>query len=180
MKTKLFTYSALCLAALGAGQCWANDPIDDEPLQLEISMPAEWLALDDAMLDTLRGGFDMGNGLKVSFGFMRSIAINGEQVSRTSFHFTDLQNITPDQARVASEAMAQAGVVQVGRNNVVSPADAAQNALSAVSIVQNSLNNQHISALTEINTTVNSMGLIKSMNARSSMQEALLGSLNVR
>ena len=180
MQTNLFTYSALWLAVLGTGQCWANDQTNDEPLQLEISMPTEWVALDDALLDTLRGGFDIGNGLKVSFGFMRSIAVNGEQVSRTSFHFPDLKSITPDQARVASESMAQAGVVQLGRNNVVNPTDAAQPALSAVSIVQNSLNNQHISALTQINTTVNSMGLIKSMNALSSMQEALLGSLNVR
>ena len=187
MKNHVVQWSAVCLMVLGAAHSWSTEVrdeallTDESPLQLNLEVPAQWLALDDAALDALRGGFDIGNGLRVSFGFMRSIAINGEQVSQTSFHFPDLQNITPDQARIAGEAMSQAGVIQVGRHNVVAASDAiAQSALSGATIVQNSLNNQHISSLTEINTAVNSMGLIKSMNAQSALQEALLGSLNVR
>ena len=190
MKHDIVKWSFVSFIMMGAGHGFAsNQPLAGEALQ-DISVESDWIALSDELLDSLRGGFDLGAGLKVSFGFMRSIAINGEQVSRISFNFPDLKNITPDQARFAGEAMAQAGVVQVGRGNVVLDSDSGssgvrelagtQAAMGGATIIQNSLNNQQISTLTEINTAVNSLGMIKSMNARSTLQEALLGSLNVR
>ncbi len=162
MRHLVCQYSAACLMVLVSSQSIALNVVS----MPDTALAQDWVALDDPLLDTLRGGFDMGNGLRVSFGVMRSIAINGEQVSRTSFHVSDLKSITPDQARSASNAIGQVSLVQPE--------------MSGASIVQNSLNNQHISSLTEINTTVNSMGLIKTMNASSTLQDALLGSVGVR
>lgn len=162
MRHLMCQYSAACLMVLGAGHSAATNIVTES----QRAVPHDWVALDDPLLDTFRGGFDMGNGLRVSFGVMRSIAINGEQVSRTSFNFPDLKTITPAQARAAGSAMEQVRIVQPE--------------MSGASFVQNSLNNQRISTLTEINTAVNSMGLIKTMNARSTLQDALLGSVGVR
>jgi hypothetical protein len=117
-------------------------------------------AVDDAVLDQLRGGYSWGEGLRVSFGLVRTVAINGEQVHRSSFHVSDVT-----------------GMVQSGANNVVAALD---NSPMTGFVVQNSLNNQQISTLTEVNTAVNSMGLMKSLNASQVMQEALLGGLRVR
>ena len=187
MKNCAFKWTVLFLAVLGAGRGFA---VAEPAAEQVVADSPQWVALDDPVLDTMRGGFDMGSGLKVSFGFVRTVAINGDMVSRTSFNFPDLKAITPDQARMAGDAIAQGGVVQNGRNNVVvasdnalassNAAEAAQPALAAASIVQNSLNNQHISTLTQINTGVNSMGIIKSMNAQSVLKDALLGGLGVR
>ena len=187
MKKSVFKWAAVGLVVLGMGKSFGSGQLDAESAA---DAQLEWVALEDTLLDTMRGGFDMGSGLKVSFGFVRTVAINGDMVSRTSFNFPDLKAITPDQARMAGDAIAQGGVVQNGRNNVVvasdnalasaNAAEAAQPALAAASIVQNSLNNQHISTLTQINTGVNSMGIIKSMNAQSVLKDALLGGLGVR
>ena len=191
MKTNIFKWVALGLVVVGVGKSFGSDPSTAEPVAAEpiASETQPWVALNDPLLDTLRGGFDFGNGLRVSFGFVRTVAINGDLVRRTSFNFPDLKSITPDQARSAGEALAQAGVVQNGRNNVVVSNDTAalakvsvatEPAVAAATIVQNSLNNQRISSLTEINTAVNSMGMIKNMNAQLALKEALLGTLGVR
>ena len=186
MKNCAFKWTVLFLAVLGAGRGFA---VAEPAAEQVVADSPQWVALDDPVLDTMRGGFDMGSGLKVSFGFVRTVAINGDMVRRTSFNFPDLKAITPDQARMAGEAMAQGGVVQNGRNNVVVASDNAvvstnaakvEPTMAAASIVQNSLNNQHISTLTQINTGVNSMGMIKSMNAQSILKDALLGGLGVR
>jgi hypothetical protein len=73
----------------------------------------------DAQLDTLRGGFDFGGGLAVSLGFVRSITINGGLVSQIHFTLPDLSHITVDQAKMVSDALAQAHIIQNGLGNSV-------------------------------------------------------------
>ena len=46
-------------------------------------------------------------------------------------------------------------------------------------MIQNSLNNQNIQTLTVINTGVNSLSLLKTLNTQVVLKEALLGALGV-
>ena len=140
--------------------------------------PSEWKAASDEKLDTLRGGFDTGNGMTVSFGVVRTVSINGDVVNRTSFNLPDVSKITPDQARMASSAMAQTNVVQNGTGNLV--ADTVRSQSSGATLIQNSLSNQTIQTLTVINAGVNSLGLFKAINLQGVLKDALFGSFNSR
>lgn len=148
--------------------------------------PENWVAVSNEKLDQLRGGFDMGRGLTVSFGFIRTVMINGDLVTKSSFNIPDIAKITPDEAKITAAAMAQAGVVvQNGPGNrVESPAGngitpSTPLPLPTSTIVQNSLNNQNIQTLTVINTGVNSLSLLKTINTQIVLKDALLGALSV-
>jgi hypothetical protein len=139
--------SAVCLAGvlLAANVSWAQDTLH---------WP-EVAVLHDDTLDQLRGGFDGGTGLKIAFGWVRTVAINGETVHQARFTMPDTSQIGAEQAGIWAEAAT---------------------ALPAT-VVQNSLSNQQISTLTEINATVNSLGLMKSLNASGVLRESLLDSM---
>ncbi len=161
----------LCLgcALAATTPSWASSPENTVPLAPMVLQQV--LAVDDATLETLRGGFEWGQGLRVSFGVVRTVAINGETVHSTRFQVPNIGPQSTERLQLPSH------IVQNGSNNVALLSEGVQ---AATTIVQNSLSNQHISTLTEINTVVNSLSLIQSLNARTTMQEALLGGLAVR
>ncbi|WP_431227903.1 hypothetical protein [Burkholderia contaminans] len=131
------------------------------------------IALGDARLDAMRGGFDMPSGLKISFGVSRVAFVNGTLVTTTSFNIPDISHITAQQAQALAAANAGA-LIQVGAGNAAQPA-----ALPALTgaVIQNTLNNQQIQALTTINTTVNTLATFKNLNVMSTLNHALLGAL---
>lgn len=137
-----------------------------------------WVAVSDEALGAQRGGFEVANDLRVSFGMVRTVTLNGDLVNATSFNLPDVSRITPEQARLASNAMAEAGLVQVGGGNRVPVGALAQ--VPSGTIIQNSLNNQNIQTMTVINTGVNSQALFKAINIQSVLNDALLGPLTVR
>ncbi|MEN2469087.1 hypothetical protein [Burkholderia sp. GS2Y] len=140
----------------------------------ERSWPAAGaIALSDARLDAMRGGFDMPSGLKVSFGVSRVAFVNGNLVASTSFNIPDISHITAQQAQALAAANA-GGLIQVGAGNTAQPA-----ALPALTgaVIQNTLNNQQIQAMTTINTTVNTLSMFKNLNVMSTLSHALLGAL---
>jgi hypothetical protein len=139
----------------------------------------DWHAVSDEQLDSLRGGFDTGQGLTVSFGIIRSVTINGDLVNQTSFNLPDVTKITPDQARLASAAISQAGIVQNGLGNTLDPSIKSQLPTGSL-VVQNTLSDQNIQTLTVINAGVNSLGLLKSINSQATLKDALLAPLGVR
>lgn len=212
-------------------------------------VPAAWQAVSDAQLDTLRGGFEIKPNLSVSFGFMRSVTINGDLVSEISFHLPDLSSITADQARMVSDALTKANIIQNGIGNRVgaslagsalpavtapastpAPASVAPGASqptvvgaatgaapasasmplatsapsvpaaqvapalptsvslvpmapmvpAAVTVVQNTLDNQAIKSMTVIDAGVNSLGLLRSINVQAVLKDALMGAIGVR
>ena len=140
--------------------------------------PGEWKAVSDDKLDTLRGGFEAGNGMTVSFGLVRTVTINGDVVNRTSFNLPDVSKISAEQARIVSAAIAETSVVQNGSGNVVS--ESVRSQLTGGTLIQNSLNNQTIQTLTVINAGVNSLGLFKSLNLQNALKDSLFGSLGSR
>ncbi|EIM94491.1 lipoprotein [Paraburkholderia hospita] len=134
------------------------------------------VAISEEKLDTMRGGFDVANGLKVSFGVSRMAVVNGNLVTQTSFNIPDLSNMTTQQAQ--SLAAANIGsLLQNGGGNI-----AQQGSVQGLSgaVIQNTLSNQNIQALTTINASVNSLGLFKSMNLGATLNNALMNSVRPR
>jgi hypothetical protein len=109
-------------------------------------------AVDEARLDGVRGGFDAGNGLQVSFGIDRAVYVNGTLVTTTNFN-----------------------VVQIGGGNTVTTNAMSQAALAQV--VQNSLDGQKIQGVTVINASANSLSVLRSMNLQSTLRGAAIDSL---
>jgi len=139
-----------------------------------------WAAAGDDRLEALRGGFEINTGLSVSFGFVRTISINGDLVSQTRFNLPDLSRITEDQAKAVSAALSGATIVQNGSGNTVGTNATSPIHLQPITVIQNSLNGQTIQSLTTVNAGVNSLGIFKSINAQSSLRDALLGAIAVR
>jgi hypothetical protein len=147
---------------------------DDDRLQLA----AEWQAVSLLYLDEMRGGFDTGTQLKISFGIERAVYINGNLLTTTNFYIPDVGAITNEQARMLSSVLGTVNLIQNGPGNTFDPGSLSQSA--AVTVIQNTLNDQIIKALTTINATANSLELLKDINLHSVLQEALNNSLNSR
>lgn len=122
-------------------------------------------------LGELRGGFEMPNGLRMSFGIERVVMINGVLQSTTSLRVDELGNLVGGKA--AGEAIAVGNtlaVIQSGPNNVVtSPLPGT----TLATVVQNSLNDQKIQSVTTINATINSAEVMRQVRMQQSLQEAL-------
>ncbi len=139
---------------------------------------AIWMAVGDRQLDELRGGFDAGAGLMVSFGITRAVYINGELITQTTLNFGRISELTPAQAAQLNRQMATLNLVQTGPGNVVDPAVAAS--ANGGTIIQNTLNNQHIVNQTVINASSNALGMVKSMNMQGTLADALARAASAR
>ena len=164
-----------CLLLLAGSTCLGIGLAAEER---QAFRPDEWVAVSDQQLDAQRGGFDPGSGLAVSFGIIRTVMVNGDLVSKTSFNLPDVTQITPEQARIASAAIADSGLVQIGPNNFVDAG--VRSGLATGTLIQNSLNDQQIQTLTIINTGVNSLALLKALNTQTVLNDALLGAVGSR
>ena len=136
---------------------------------------AQWTPVSEARLDAARGGFDLGAGLIASLGLDRVVYVNGALVTSTHLQIPDVAQITPAQASALSAAINTAAVVQVGPGNTVDPAALGQNA--AATVVQNTLDNQRIAAMTTLNVSVNTLSAFRSLNLGQSLQAALANPL---
>lgn len=132
---------------------------------------AEAPAVDENRLDKLRGGFETPSGLRVSFGIERAVYVNGVLSSVTSVNLADLGNMT---GRGLPEGSTLA-VIQNGPNNAFIASGLNNNALATV--IQNSLDNQNIRAVTTINASVNSVEMLRSTQMNSSMRDMMVQSL---
>jgi alpha/beta superfamily hydrolase len=136
---------------------------------------ALWTAVDDSTLDAMRGGFDFGAGLMVSFGIERAVTINGVLVTSTTINVGDLTRVTPEQAAQVNRQAAAMNLVQNGPGNTVTLSGSELSAPGT--IIQNTLNNQHIQSQTVINASSNALGLMKTLNTLTSLREALSNSV---
>ncbi|MGJ7543896.1 hypothetical protein [Variovorax sp. LT1R16] len=130
-----------------------------------------WMTVGDTTLETMRGGFDLGGGLMVSFGISRAITVNGVLLAATTFNVPDIARITPVQAAALERQMNSVNLVQVGPNNSVASATSLP---TAATVVQNTLDNQTIQTRTLIDATTNAMSLAKSINAAGVLRDALI------
>lgn len=86
---------------------------------------ASWKPVAQERLDDLRGGFDVGAGLQVSFGIERAVFINGALVVATSLTIPDVSRITAAQASQLAVALGVAAGAGAGAGAAVSSALAA-------------------------------------------------------
>jgi hypothetical protein len=127
-----------------------------------------WQPVSNADLDELRGGFDAGAGLRISFGVEREGYVNGKLISSTSFNIAEA-------LRTAAGSMTALPATVI-RNGVPAIAQARPVGL----LIQNSLDLQDIRSLTVINATTNSLDLVKSLQLQSALADALVHSLGRR
>lgn len=135
-------------------------------------------ALDDDSLDEVRGGFEVqGSGLRFSFGIERALYINGELVATTVLTPVDQQAISGG-ARTEILANGSLSVVQNGPGNGLGNGVSARIGRDmSATIIQNSLNDQHIQNVTTINAAINSMQVLRALNLQSSVREGIVSSL---
>jgi len=154
----------LALSLWACGAALAERPLPPEPAG------ATWFAVSDRTLDRQRGGFDLGGGLVATFGIMRSVYINGELVTQTSLNLGQLSALTPEQAGRLGQQMAALNLVQNGPGNSVG----ANVGGSYGTVIQNTLNNQAIRSETVIDVGSNGMGLMRQLNAGTTLHDSLM------
>jgi len=71
-------------------------------------------------LASIRGGFDLGDGLEVSFGIQRAVYVDGNLVTYLNVSIPDIAHITAQQATSLAEALGTIDV-QVGSGNTFTP-----------------------------------------------------------
>jgi hypothetical protein len=192
---KLQRHLACLSLLLGSGVAWASVPSDEGPgpagpaavqsvptaaAPSGSDLPSGWLEIkvSDARLDEMRGGFDVASGLEVAFGIERMVFVNGELVATTNFNIPNVAQITSSQAQMLASALGTTTLVQNGPGNSFQPS--AGQASGAATIVQNTLNNQDIKALTTINATVNTLGAYKALNLQSTLDRAIANAVGTR
>lgn len=160
--------SVLCLSLL-AGACAAPALADGlaDPVQRHNET---WLAVSDSTLDSLRGGFDPGNGLMVTFGISRATYVNGDLVTQTTLNFGQLNNLSAAQAAQLSKQMAAINLIQIGPGNSFAP----QQAGTSGTVIQNTLDNQHIVNQTVIDASSNALGMIKNLNTQAPVTDGVM------
>src|SRR3546814_15684065 len=82
----------------------------------------DWVPVDPALLDDLRGGFQLPSGLLVSFGIARVAWVNGELVSYLPVDIPDVARMTPAEAEALSRP-APTQLVHTGPGHVFHGAD---------------------------------------------------------
>lgn len=168
----------MCMACTWAGAAHAGSPA--LPDAVATSAPAGEVTgwgkpASDHQLAVVRGGFDAGSGLVVSFGIERAVYVNGDLVTSTRLDIPNIGQMSAEQAGALAAATSTVSIVQNGPGNTFDPA--ALTRTTAGTVVQNSLDNQNIQTLTTLNTTVNTLDLFKSLNLQSTLQSALVNSL---
>jgi hypothetical protein len=158
-------------AALGALGCAALTHAQSVPSP---SLPAHQVAgfgfpVSNARLDTVRGGFDLGNGLEASFGIERAVYVDGELVSYTSINIPDIAHITTQQAVALASALGTVNV-QIGPGNAFNPSSMGQ--AVGTTVIQNTLNNQTIRNLTTLNVAVNTLNAFRDDALQQALQNA--------
>ena len=150
------------LAALGAAAASAED----------FAQGARPVA--PAALDEVRGGFELPEGLRASLTLERTAHLNGELVAHLAVEIPDIANMTVEQATALADASGLL-VIQNGPNNLFN-----SNLGPATTVIQNTLNDQHLVALTTISVEVNSLGAFREMNFQDGLGQMLGGVTGVR
>jgi len=176
---------ALCVAVAGAQAATLPDDVAEVANVAALAGAPEgaeagemWLAVSHRELDTLRGGFNLGDGLMVSFGISRVAYINEQLVASTTLQFGDITRLSAQQAaRLGQQLMLQPQIVQNGPGNAVQ-AGAVTSPLATV--VQNTLSDQLVRTQTVINVSSNGLSALRNMNLQATIQSALTNALGRR
>jgi hypothetical protein len=161
-------------------------------------------AVPDAQLDTIRGGFDFGNNLVASFALQRTVLINGMEAMQTTVSVPNIANITAQQAaqlqnalqttviNVGSNTLSTPQTTNAAQANATAQSAASVPAISVQApaaasasvnlpasvtpglIIQNTLDNQAITATTTIDASVNSARMLQNMRISEAVNDAVV------
>jgi hypothetical protein len=110
------------------------------------------------------------HGMSVNVGIQREVYINGELVSTTTLTLSDLTRLLAGGAPNAALSGDGSVLVQTGTGNThVMPLDSS----SFSTVIQNTLNNQVIRGVTQINADVSNLELLRGMSVTSSAAEMI-------
>lgn len=123
------------------------------------------------VLASMRGAYDSASGVRISFGIERAVYIDGALVTSTSLNIADAGRMTGEQADMLGAAGDAVQVVQSGTGNVASLGTAAP--FAAATVIQNTLNNRHISITTTIDAATDGLRLLKDLNLGMALRDAL-------
>jgi hypothetical protein len=129
----------------------------------------------EAELDQVRGGFAIPGQLHASLQLERVVAANGEVIAHLAADIPDIARITASQA----ESLALAAgtlVIQGGPNNAFSLMELGP----AATVIQNTLNDQHLVAVTTLNVEVNSLAAFREMAFQDGLRDGLGAITGVR
>lgn len=135
------------------------------------ALDGSWVPVPASLLERQRGGFTGLRGLQLSFGIERLVTINGKVVAHTHFEVRDIATLSVAQARQTSATLSALDLVQNGGDNMV--LGALGDGMLPGTIIQNTLNDQRIVSQTIINTSVNSVDLLKTLNFQGSLGDAI-------
>ena len=145
-------------------------PVSGTALADPMALFSEANAVDSSVLEEARGGFQV-EGLLVTLGIERMVSINGDVVDRSQIQLGDIGKLIQGNGLVSSEALGELRLVQ---NGVASALRGdAHTSLLGGTIIQNSLNDQMISAQTTLNATVNTAGMLRALNFAEGLNNAL-------
>lgn len=119
-------------------------------------------------LDTVRGGFDLGDGLEASLGIERAVYVDGNLVTYVSVTVPDLAHVTAQQATALASVLSTVNV-QNGPGNSFSPSSGNT---TAATVIQNTLNNQTIRNMTTLNVAVNTLNAFRDAGLQQALQAA--------
>jgi hypothetical protein len=126
--------------------------------------------LEESALNELRGGFETGSGLRISFGIERVVWINGQMTAQTSLNLISQSGRFP--AEAIDPSRINLGVIALGPQNFAQ----LQAGEVVGTLIQNSLDGQQIRNVTTLNATVNSASLLKAERLHQSLRDAMVGS----
>ena len=131
---------------------------------------ANELIADNGQLDQMRGGFSIGDGLDISFGFTQTGSINGVEQYNNHFSIDSLGSGFGD----VDMSNMNSVVIQNGTGNFVSPDVLDSFADSFGSVIQNTLDDQVISTTTIYDISLQNVpGALQGLSG----EQALLDSL---
>ena len=155
MRGRIFLVGVGCVA-LGA----CSMACADEPLFTKSA------AIADSELDEVRGGFE--TALHVSLTLERTAYLNGELLVSRSVSIPDIGNMTTEQADALAAATGTL-LIQNGPHNAFNVADLGP----ASTVIQNTLNDQHLVTLTTLSVEVNSLSAFRELHFQGGLQDAL-------
>jgi hypothetical protein len=131
-------------------------------------------AVPNARLDTVRGGFDLGGGMEVSFGIERAVYIDGNLVTYTNVNIPDVARMTTAQAMSLASALSTINVVNGPGNTFNS---SSLGSTTGGTVIQNTLNNQTIRSFTTLNVSVNTLNQFRDEGLQQMLQNASVQAL---
>jgi hypothetical protein len=168
----------LCAALALSPPAWAGAAPDNANAALHPLGDPAMQPVADERLDGVRGGFAAGAGLRITFGIERASYVNGQLVATTRLNVAAVPGrITGELTQNGRPVDSAAGwaLIRNGAGNTFRPGTGADGAIGTV--IQNTLNNQHIRNVTQITATVNSLQWLRGQGVQDSVRGALIDSL---